>query len=163
MIPDGELVTVPVPVPDFVTVNPNVGAGENVAVTFTAAVPTVNEHVPVPEQAPVQPAKIEVGDTGVAVSVTAVPEFSVALQVPEAVPDVLVQLIPPTLPATEPDPVPAVASVTANDAGMKFALTDCAALMVTTHVPVPEQPAPLHPANTDAPEDGVAVRVTTVF
>jgi hypothetical protein len=35
----------------------------------------------------------------------------------------------------------------------------CAAFVVTAHVPVPRQPAPLHPVNVD-PEAGAAVRVT---
>ena len=41
------------------------------------------------------------------------------------------------------------------------ALTVVAALTVTTHVPVPEQPPPLHPAKVE-PAAGVAVNVTTV-
>ena len=146
MMPAGELVTVPEPPPVVATVKVDWGAGENVAVTFSGAVVTFREQVPVPEQAPVQPAKIEYVDAGVAVRVTAVPEFRLALQVPDAVPDVLVQLIPPTLLTTEPEPAPAVATLTGNDAGMKVALTDCAEFMVTVHVPVPEQ-APPQPPN----------------
>jgi hypothetical protein len=45
---------------------------------------------------------------------------------------------------------------------MKLAATDFAALMVTEQLPVPVQ-APLQPAKTDAPEEGVAVSVTAVF
>ena len=45
---------------------------------------------------------------------------------------------------------------------LKFALTFRAALIVTTHVPVPEHPSPLQPVNCEfAP--AVAVNVTTVF
>ena len=103
--PVGELVTVPDPPPDLTTVMVFCGAGENVAVVFTADVPTVIEHVPVPEQAPVHPAKIDDGEEGVAVSVTAVPVFRVALHVPG-------QLMPPTLLVTDPDPVPATVTLT---------------------------------------------------
>ena len=41
------------------------------------------------------------------------------------------------------------------------AVTDVAAVMDTTQVPVPEQPPPDHPVKVD-PVDGVAVRVTDV-
>lgn len=65
---------------------------------------------------------------------------------PDAVPEVLVQLIPPTLLVTEPEPAPAVATFTGKEAGMNVALTDCAEFIVTVHVPVPEH-APPQPAN----------------
>ena len=42
------------------------------------------------------------------------------------------------------------------------ALTVCATLIVTLQVPVPEQPAPLHPVNIE-PAAGVAVSVTAAF
>ena len=42
-----------------------------------------------------------------------------------------------------------------------FKFAACAALIVTTHVPVPLHPAPLQPLNTE-PADGLAVRVTIV-
>ncbi len=45
---------------------------------------------------------------------------------------------------------------------LKFALTFLAALIVTTHVPVPEHPSPLQPVNCEF-GPGVAVSVTTVF
>src|SRR6266496_3126160 len=115
----GELVTVPVPVPVLLTVRINVGAGEKVAVTEAAEVPTLIVHVPVPVQAP--------------------------LQIPEGA------LL------TEPEPVPARVTLIGKDAGIKLALTDCAALIVTEQVPVPLQPAPLQPAKTEAAEVGVAV------
>ena len=41
---------------------------------------------------------------------------------------------------------------------MNVAVTDCAALIGTKQVPVPEH-APLHPVNVD-PAEGVAVRLT---
>jgi hypothetical protein len=43
----------------------------------------------------------------------------------------------------------------------KVAVTDAAAVIATTQVPVPEQPAPLQPVNVEPP-DGVAVSVTEV-
>src|SRR5438093_12057311 len=45
--------------------------------------------------------------------------------------------------------------------GKKVAVTDWAALIVTTQIPVPLHPAPLQPLNTD-PLAGVAVSVTGV-
>jgi hypothetical protein len=59
LMPAGELETLPDPAPDLVTVNVLCGAGEKVAVTLSADVVTLSEQVPVPEQAPVQPAKTE--------------------------------------------------------------------------------------------------------
>ena len=44
---------------------------------------------------------------------------------------------------------------------LNVAVTAVFAFTASVQVPVPEQPPPLQPANTD-PEDGVAVRVTTV-
>jgi len=66
------LVTVPEPAPVFET-DRFLNNGENVAVTFLA-VDIVTRHVPVPVQAPLQPAKVEL-KSGVAVSVTTVPEI----------------------------------------------------------------------------------------
>ena len=44
---------------------------------------------------------------------------------------------------------------------LKVAVTEVLLDSVTLHVPVPEQPPPLHPPNVD-PEFAVAVRVTAV-
>jgi hypothetical protein len=44
---------------------------------------------------------------------------------------------------------------------LNTAVTAVAAFIVTTHVPVPEHPPPLHPVKL-LPESGVAVRVTDV-
>jgi len=71
LIPAGELVTVPLPLPDLVTVRANVGAVK-VAVTDVAVL-TVTVQVPVPEQPPpLQPANVEPAAVA-AVSVTGVP------------------------------------------------------------------------------------------
>ena len=68
-------------------------------------------------------------------------------------------IFPPGVVFTEvenPGPTPNVKVEVLN-----VATTDSAAFIVTTHVPVPEHPAPLQPANAE-PEPGVAVSVTTV-
>jgi hypothetical protein len=73
VMPAGELVTVPLPVPAFVTerakVEPEVVP--KVAVTAVAAV-MVTVQGPVPEQGPLQPAKLAKNE-GMAVRVTTVP------------------------------------------------------------------------------------------
>jgi hypothetical protein len=70
LMPAGELVIVPDPVPLFVAVSAKV-CRLNVAVTdFAAVIDTV--HAPVPVQAPLQPANVEPA-AAVGVSVTDVP------------------------------------------------------------------------------------------
>jgi hypothetical protein len=93
MLP-GLLVTVPVPVPFFVTVKVT-GVAVKVAVTEAAA---FTAHVPVPEHAPLQPAKVEPA-AGAAVRVTAVPGVKDCEQLAP-------QLIPAGLLVTVPVPVP---------------------------------------------------------
>jgi hypothetical protein len=88
------LVTVPVPVPFFVTVKVT-GVAVKVAVTEAAA---VTAHVPVPEHAPLQPAKVEPA-AGAAVRVTAVPGVKDCAQLAP-------QLIPAGVLITVPVPVP---------------------------------------------------------
>ena len=157
MMPAGALVTVPDPLPVFATVRAKVGVGENVAVTAVVEVPIVIAHVPVPEQPPpLQPVNWEAGEDGLAVRVTELPLLKLAEQM-------LPQLMPAGELVTEPEPVPASVTLTANCAGTKFAVTDWAALIVTVQVPAPVQPAPLQPANTEAAEVGLALRVTLVF
>ncbi len=100
LMPAGLLVTVPDPVPIFVTESIT-GVALKVAVTETSAF-NVTEHVPVPAQAPLQPANVEPA-AGAAVMVTAVP----------AVKDfehVAPQLIPAGTLVTVPDPVPLLAT-----------------------------------------------------
>ena len=61
---------------------------------------------------------------------------------------------------TVPLPVPVLLTDKACCTSVKVAVADCAALIVTTHVPVPLH-APLQPAKVD-PAAGVAVSVTAV-
>src|SRR5439155_1357135 len=85
LIPAGELVTVPLPAPEGVTVRVKV-CGVKVAVTVVAA-ETVTAQEPVPEHPPpLQPVKVELA-AAVAVSVTAVPLAKLAEQVaPQLIP-----------------------------------------------------------------------------
>jgi hypothetical protein len=149
-MPAGELVTVPEPLPAFVTVS--VGYASNVAVTPCGEfIRTVQ--VPVPEQPlPLQPANKE-PLAGWAVSVTSEPYRNEAEQL-------ALQLMPAGELVIEPEPTPAFVTVSVWLA-LKVAVTLRATLIVTVQVPVPEQPSPLQPANVE-PAAGVAVRVTTV-
>src|SRR5207253_964531 len=150
VIPAGELVTVPLPVPALLTVSAKLGRLK-VAVTVVAP-ETVTTHVPVPEHPPpLQPLKVEPA-AGLAVSVTAVPLAKLAEQVAP-------QLIPAGALVTVPLPVPALLTVSATVGRAKVAVTVVAALRVTEQVPVPEQPPPLQPVKVEPPA-GVAVSVT---
>jgi hypothetical protein len=74
-MPDGELATYPVPVPDLDTVKlylPAGGGGAKVAATVVSAL-MVTTHVPVPEQLPPDQPEKEWPESGVAVSVTVDP------------------------------------------------------------------------------------------
>ena len=151
-IPEGVLVTVPVPAPLLATVRVK---GPGFAVKFALtdfAASMVTLQAPVPLQAPPQPAKVE-PESGVAVKLTTVPLAKLAEHVgPQEIPEgVLV---------TVPVPAPLLATVRVKGPGfaVKFALTDFAASMVTLQAPVPLQ-EPLHPANVE-PESGVAVKFT---
>ena len=159
-MPPVSLVTVPLPAPLLVTDSANVGAALNVAVTDTGAVPIVNVQLPVPEQAPLQPANTEAEVAGDAVSVTTVPVL-IALElvhVPEGTPALIVQLTPP-VPVTLPLPTPAPLTVTV--VRLKVAVTAWAAVMLTLHGMVVPLQAPLHPAKAD-PAGALGVRFTVV-
>src|SRR5207249_4564618 len=152
VIPAGELVTVPLPVPTLLTVSAKLGRLK-VAVTVVA-VATVTTQVPVPEHPPpLQPLKVEPA-AGLAVSVTAVPLAKLAEQVAP-------QVMPAGELVTVPLPVPAGVTVRVKVCGVKVAVTVVAAETVTTQVPVPEQPPPLQPVKVE-PAAGVAVSVTAV-
>ena len=92
--------TVPVPAPAFTTERAKLPGGENAAVTLRAW-SIVTTQVPVPVQAPDQPAKVEL-PVGVATRVTLVPAATLAEHVePQS-------MVPGgELEATVPTPVPA--------------------------------------------------------
>ena len=73
LIPAGLLVTVPLPVPDLVTLSVYWGGASKLKVAVTALlVSVIKEQLPVPEQAPDQPAKVD-PEAGEVLRVTAVP------------------------------------------------------------------------------------------
>src|SRR3989441_1135140 len=151
-MPDGLLVTVPVPVPALERVSAKVGRLK-VAVTVVAA-EIVTVQVLVPEQPPpLQPLKVEPA-AGAAVSVTAVPLVKLAAQVAP-------QVIPAGALVTVPLPVPAAGTVSVKGWSVKVAVTAVAAETVPTHDPVPEHPLPLQPVKVE-PAAGAAVSVTAV-
>ena len=75
-MPAGVLVTAPLPVPDWVTVNAYVFSAKVAVTPFASLIVTV--HAPVPVHAPLQPVSVE-SLAVVAVSVTLVPELKLAL------------------------------------------------------------------------------------
>jgi hypothetical protein len=154
LIPPTLLVTAPLPVPATVT-STAYAFGMKLALTVAAAF-IVTTQPSVPEHAPPHPANTEL-ESAAAVSVTAVPSEKSAAQTPPHV-------IPPGALETEPPPAPVRLTDKAYlAAGVKVAVTGTAAVpIVNVHVPVPEQPPPLQPANTDPGTDGVAVSVTDV-
>src|SRR5205807_583515 len=123
-----------------------------VALTDPAAVMEREHVVTVPVQAPLQPEKLAPA-AGFAVNRTAVPLAKFALQV-------LRQTTPAGVLAGEPEPLPAKVTVRGEVAILKVAVADCAAVMFTLQVPVPEQ-APLQPAKVP-PAAAVGVKVTVV-
>ena len=129
----------------------------NVAVT--AALPVkVTLQLPVPVQAPDQPANVELA-FGAAVSVTIVPLVKLALHIAP-------QLIPEGLLVIVPAPVPELWTVSWKEVGgggalaVKVAVTAALPVKVTLHAPVPVQ-APDQPANVEV-AFGAAVSVTIV-
>ena len=91
---------------------------------------------------------------GVAVSVTDVPPGN-------ANEHVAPQLMPAGTLVTVPVPAPARMTVSVCDTRSNWAFTVVAAVTVTTHVPVPEQPPPLQPMKFE-PALAAAVSVTIV-
>jgi len=92
LIPAGLLVTLPVPLPDVVTVS--AAPAVNVAVTVSAAV-MVSLHVDEPVQAPLQPPKRSLLP-GVALRVTCMFCGKLAVQVPgQLIPAGLLVMVPP--------------------------------------------------------------------
>jgi hypothetical protein len=117
---------------------------------FAAVIDTTQ--APVPLHAPVQPANVEPA-AAVAVSVTDVLLLKLAEHI-------VPQLMPAGELVTLPLPVPAFVKFREKPWTVNVAVTDRAALMVTTHEPVPLH-APLQPVNSD-PAAGAAVSVTDV-
>jgi len=156
LMPDGLLSTVPEPVPCVLTVSVLVPEAEEVkmAVTFCAVL-ILTTHEPVPEHpAPLQPPKV-LPVAAVALSVTLAPLVKVALQIAP-------QLMPVKLLSTVPEPVPCgltVSVLVPEAVEVKMAVTFCAVLILTTHKPVPEHPAPLQPPKV-LPVAAVALSVT---
>jgi len=153
LMPVGELVTDPVPDPEFVTVRAYCGggAGLNAAVTFWFEV-RVTVQAPVPEQAPLHPLNTAPA-AGAAARLTAVPDVNEAVHVlPHAIPAGALVTVPLALP---------VLLTVSENFGTNVAVTEVLALTVTVQVPVPAHEEPLHPENTE-PATGVAVSVTLV-
>ena len=154
-MPAGLLETVPVPNPVFVMLSANVGSEFvlKVAVTDFAASIVTEQVSAVPVQAPPQPAKLE-PLAGAAFKVTLEPLLKLAEQVvPQSTPAGVLE--------TAPVPVPFFVTLSAKVGigfVLKVAVTDCTALMVTTHDPAPVQ-APFQPAKLE-PASGVAFSVT---
>jgi hypothetical protein len=132
-MPAGELVTVPVPAPDLLTVSVKVWSAK-VAVTVVAAL-SVTVQVPVPEQPPLQPLKVEPA-AGVAVKVTAVPLANAAEQVaPHEMPAGLLVTVPLPAPVFETVSVTVDARVTVKLSVAVFPAVS-RAVTVSTFVPV---------------------------
>ena len=100
-MPAGLLVTVPPPVPAFLTVNIyEVVFKAKVAVTVLVSL-MVTAQAPVPLQAPPQPTKVELGE-GSAVRVTTVPGEYVSLQsVPHSIPGGVLVMDPVPVPVLD--------------------------------------------------------------
>src|SRR5215470_14553260 len=114
LMPAGELVTVPLPVPLLFTLSAK-DACMKVAVTEAAAF-KVTTQVPVPVQPPpLQPVKVDPA-AGAALSVMTVPDVNEVEQVAP-------QLIPAGVLVTVPTPAPALLTVSAKDDCMKVAVT----------------------------------------
>jgi hypothetical protein len=130
LIPDGALVTVPVPVPASLTVNPKFGLTLKLAVTDVAAV-IVNVQLPVPSQtSPPQPANTE-------------PALGTAVNVIWPFPaNTAEQVVGQLIPAGELVTVPAPVTVTESAAPpvperlIVCILPDAGTLSVTVIVPV---------------------------
>ena len=146
-MPVGELETVPLPVPAFVTARVN-GCSANVAVTDVAAVIVV-VHVPEPVQAPLQPENVE-PVAGDAVRVTAAPVVNEAEQVePHEMPAGLLVTVPVPAPAFETvsveltdAPVPVTSLDNVSPSAVKLTLALAAVVLVGVNVTVMVAVAP---------------------
>lgn len=161
VIPAGLLVTVPDPAPEALTVTANVGL-LNVAVTVVFAVSETLHVAPVPlHPPPLQPANVD-PVPGASDIFTTVPFGKFAEHVPVTTPVVLLHVnVDDDVNVTDPVPLPPSTTVSVGFVMLNVAVTACAAFIVTTHDPVPEHPAPLHPAKVEL-ESCAAVKVTCV-
>jgi hypothetical protein len=157
----GVEVTVPLPVPLPVTVSAYARGAAKPAHTVRAPVIVTWQVVAVPGHsgAPNHPVKLWPA-AAAAVNVTTVPFVYVALQVPDVVPPVAVQLISLGDDVTVPLPVPLAFTVSAYGGPAKPALTLRACVIVTSQVPVPLH-ASDHPVKLSSGY-ALAVNVTTV-
>ena len=105
-MPGGSLVTVPLPSPDLVTVNVKNQVTGRTARTQSDRVSIVTVQDPAPEQAPLQPTKVE-SAAGFAVNVTVFPVGNRALHV-------FPQLMPLGALVTVPDPIPLFCTVSVD-------------------------------------------------
>jgi hypothetical protein len=153
LMPAGELVTVPAPVPDLVTVSCT-GTAEKLAVTAFAALIVTVQVLAVPVHDPDQPLKVDPA-VATAVKMTLLFLLKLAAQVAP-------QLMPAGELVTVPAPVPDLEIVSCTGIAAKLAVTALAALMVTTQVVAVPVQAPVQPLKVE-PAVAVAVRVTEVF
>lgn len=154
LMPLGELVTVPVPVPALMTVSVWVPPRlANVANTVRSAVIATVQVVLVPLHAPPQLAKRE-PVAGVARSVTLVPDTNCPAHVDP-------QLIPAGVLVTVPVPVPLLVTVSFLLRKVAVAFTSAPRVNVQVRA-VPHPVIPIHPVNVE-PVAAVAVSVTDVF
>src|SRR3989442_6833498 len=126
---------------------------ENVPVTRRLSFIVSVHVVAVPLHAPPQPLnRAWVPD--VAVSITVAPTLKLAEQLDP-------QVIPAGLLVTSPAAQPRAVTGNVTEIGANVAVTVVAPLTLTAQVPVPPDPPPLHPANTDPPPSvpGVATLV----
>lgn len=150
LIPAGLLETLPLPLPERVTVKV---AAVKLNEALTDSLPlTVSVHEPVPLHAPDHPANAEFVPA-VAVSMTSVPGLNAALQV-------VPQLIPTGALVIVPRPFPETLTLTESAATLNSAPTDMFCVTVTVQELLPLH-APVQPAKVEF-WLGAAVRVTWV-
>ena len=152
LIPAGDDVTVPNPAPVFETVSTRVSMAK-VAVTVAAALMLTVHCRLLPEHPPPDHDENTDPACGAAVRVTELPTWKLPLQVEP-------QLMPAGAEVTVPAPAPVLETVSVRMSMTNVAVTFVGLLgMVTTHWPLPEQPAPDQPWNTH-PVGALAVSVT---
>ena len=158
LMPAGDDVTEPLPVPDAVSVSRRAARPKVVVTALVDDDVTVTAHGDV-VQAPASAASVE-PLAGVAVRVT-LPGGNAAEHVPLATPSVMAQVMPAGADVTVPVPRPAPATVIVPGAGgaVNATVAVAGAASVTTHG-LPTH-APPHPVKVELPP-GAAVSVTAV-